>query len=199
VTAALLYVCRRPGALLVAPVLAVAGALLLTRAALAGTERGRCWWARAVYALPIVGPLVHSARMAAFTDLLAILVDYGLPLPRAFQLAGESSSDPFLARGARQARQDLEAGLPLGPALRHRLLVPELISWMTGVGELRGDLGPTLHHIAEMYRRQVERRAALLRTVLPPFLIILTAGVVVGLFVAALILPMVRLLEALSK
>jgi general secretion pathway protein F len=199
ITEAVLYVCRRPGALLVAPVLAVAGAVLLARAVLAGTERGRCWWARAVYALPVVGPLVHAARLAAFTDLLAILVDYGLPLPRAFQLAGESSGDPFLVAGARQARQDLEAGLPLGPALRHRLLLPELVGWMTGVGEQRGELGKTLHHVAEVYRRQVTRRAALLRTVLPPFLIIVTAGAVVGLFVCVLILPMVRYLEALAR
>jgi type II secretory pathway component PulF len=45
----------------------------------------------------------------------------------------------------------------------------------------------------------VERRAALLRTVLPPFLIVVTAGVVVGLFTFALILPLVRLMEGLSK
>jgi type II secretory pathway component PulF len=149
--------------------------------------------------LPVVGPLVRSARLAAFTDLLGILVDYGLSLPRAFELAGEASSDPFVKLGARQARQDLEAGLPLGPALRHRLLVPELIAWMTALGEQRGELGKVLHQIAAVYRRQVERRAALLRTVLPPFLIIGTAGVVVSVFVFALILPMVKLLEGLSK
>jgi general secretion pathway protein F len=199
VTEAVFAVCRRPRALLLAPVLAVLGVLLLTRAALGGTERGRCAWARAVYVLPVVGALIRSARLAAFTDLLAILVDYGLPLPRAFELAGAASSDPLLVAGAREARRDLEAGLPLGPALRHRLLVPELIAWMTVVGEQRGDLGQTLHRVAEVYRRQVERRATLLRNVLPPFLIIGTAGVLVCLFVFALILPMIRLLEALSK
>jgi type II secretory pathway component PulF len=199
VTQIVLAVCRRPGAFLVAPILAVLGVLVLTRAVLGGTERGRCYWTRMVYALPIVGALVRAARLAAFTDLLAILVDYELPLPRAFELAGEASSDPFLTAGARQARQDLEAGLPLGPSLRHRLLVPELIAWMTTAGEQRGELGKTLHHVAELYRRQVERRAGLLRTVLPPFLIISTAGVIVGLFVCCLILPMVRLLEALSR
>lgn len=198
-TEAVLAVGRRPGAFLVAPVLAVLGVLVLARAALAGTERGRCWWARAVYTLPVVGTLVRAARLAAFTDLLAILVDYGLPLPRAFQLAGAASSDPFLAMGARQAQTDLEAGLPLGPALRQRLRVPELIAWMTAAGEQRGELGKTLHQVAELYRQQVERRAALLRSVLPPFLIIGTAGVIVGLFVCGLILPLVRLLEALSK
>ena len=35
-----------------------------------------------------------------------------------------------MAVGAREARRDLEAGLPLGPALRIRLFIPELITWM---------------------------------------------------------------------
>jgi type II secretory pathway component PulF len=199
VTEAVLAVCRRPGAFVAAPILAVLGALILTRAALGGTERGRCAWARAVYALPIIGTLIRSARLAAFTDLLAILVDYGLPLPRAFQLAGQASSDPFLTRGARLAKADLEAGLPVGPALREHLQVPELIVWMTATGQQRGDLGKMLHQVAELYRRQTERRAVLLKTVLPPFLIVVTGGVLVGLFVVALIWPVVRLLGELSK
>src|SRR5579884_1962112 len=122
-TEGLLTICRRPGAFLLAPVLAALGVLALARAALGGTDRGRCYWARAVYSVPVVGALIRAARLAAFADLLAILVDYGLPLPRAFELAGQASSDPFLALGARRAQKDLEAGLPLGPALRDRLLV----------------------------------------------------------------------------
>jgi type II secretory pathway component PulF len=199
VTEAVLAVSRRPGLYLAAPVLAVAGVILLVRAALGGTERGRCYWARLVYAVPVVGTLIRAARLGAFTELLAILVEHDVPLPRAFELAGRASSDPFLAVGARRAQQDLEAGQPLGPALRQRLMVPELIAWMTAAGEQRGDLGPTLHHVAELYRRQVERRAGLLRSVLPPFLIIATAGVLVGVFIVALMLPMIKLLEGLSR
>src|SRR5262249_14996238 len=154
---------------------------------------------RAVYALPMIGTLIRSARLAAFTDLLAILVDYEIPLPRAFQLAGQASSDPFLTRGAQLAREDLERGLPLGPALREHLQVRELIAWMTATGQQRSELGKMLHHVAELYRRQVERRATLLKTVLPPFLIVVTAGILVGLFVFTLILPVIHLLEHLSQ
>jgi type II secretory pathway component PulF len=198
-TEAVLVICRHADACVLAPLLVLLGALLLVWAALAGTERGRSFWTQAVYSLPIIGSLIRAARLAAFAELLAILVDYELPLPRAFHLAGAASSDPFLAAGARRAEQDLKEGLPLSPSLREHLHLPELIAWMTAVGERRGELGRALHQVAELYRRQVERRAALLRTVLPPFLIVATAGVVVGLFVIALILPLVKLLEGLSK
>jgi type II secretory pathway component PulF len=163
------------------------------------TKKGRLLRARMIYAVPLVGTLIRSARMAAFTDLLAILVDHALPLPEAFRLAGEATSDPVMAQNACCIQEELSLGKPLGEALRGRGLVPEWVSWMAGLGEQRGSLGSTLHQVAEMYRRQVEMRAALLRSVLPPFFIIGIAGLFVALFVFTGILPMLKLLEGLSK
>ena len=149
--------------------------------------------------IPLLGTLIRSTRLAAFTELLGILVDHGVPLPEAFQLAGEASSDPILAAAAEQIEKDVSQGMPLGGALRSRALVPELIAWITGLGERQGALGGALHQVAEVYRRQVEVRAAILRNVLPPLVIILTGGVLVGLFVLTMMLPMYRVLEGLSK
>jgi type II secretory pathway component PulF len=184
---------------LVLPLLAIVGVLILVRLILTTREGGRRAWARFVYAIPIAGTLIRSTRLAAFTELLAILVDHELPLPEAFRLAGEASSDPIMATASRQVQHDLSQGLPLGEVLRSRRLVPELIAWMTGLGEQRGTLGKTLHQVAEIYRRQAEMRAALLRSVLPPFLIIGTAGVLAGIFVMVILLPMLKLIEGLSK
>jgi type II secretory pathway component PulF len=122
-----------------------------------------------------------------------------VPLPEAFRLAGEASSDPIMAGAAQQVHQDLSQGMPLGEVLRGRGLVSEWVSWMTGLGERRGSLGKTLHLLAQMYRQQVDMRAALLRSVLPPFLIISTAGLFVASFAIAVMLPMIRLLETLSQ
>lgn len=194
-----LAVGQHPLPRFVLPILAVVVGLIVIRQILRLTAWGRRLWARWIYAIPIAGTLTRSARLAAFTDLLAILVDHELPLPEAFRLAGEASSDPIMAGAARQVHHDLSQGMPLGEVLRGRALVPEWVSWMAGLGERRGSLGKTLHQVAEMYRRQVDIRAALLRSVLPPFLIICTAGLFVVLFVIAIMLPIIRLLETLSK
>jgi len=172
---------------------------LLVYAVTRFTDKGRLLWARMLYAIPIAGTMIRSSRMAAFTELLAILVDHSLPLVEAFQLAGEASSDPLMCRDARAIHEDLNQGKPLGEVLRGRGLVPEWVSWMAGRGEQQGNLGQTLHQVAGMYRRQVEMRAALLRSVLPPFLIIGLAGVMFALFVFTGFLPMTGLLEALSR
>jgi len=147
--------------------------------------------------LPIVGVMIRSARLAAFTDLLGILVDHKVPLLEAFQLAGRACSDPVMAAGSREIAEGLGQGKPLGETLRRNRLVPEVVAWMIGLGERRGNLGEVLHQAAVMYRRQVEMRAAFLRSVLPPILVILTAAVVLLLFVIALLLPLHGLIQGL--
>jgi type II secretory pathway component PulF len=198
-TEAVLAVGQRPDLYIGWPLAVLCGSLLLLRFGLRTTAWGRRAWARLVYAVPVAGTLIRAARLAAFTDLLALLVDQQVPLPEAFRLAGDACADPLMAGAAQAIHDDLVQGRPLGEALRGRGLVPEWISWMAGLGEQRGNLGPTLHHIAATYRRQVELRAALLRSVLPPFLVIVTAGLFVAFFVCVLALPMIRLLEGLSK
>jgi type II secretory pathway component PulF len=198
-TELVLTVSRQPFEYFVFPILLVVTGLFLVRLLMRATEAGRCQWAQIVYSLPLLGTLLRSARLAAFTELLAILVDHETPLPEAFRLAGEASSDPIMAVTARDVCEDLAQGQSLGSVLRGRGLVPEWVSWMAGLGEQRGTLGKTLHLIAEMYRRQVELRASLLRSVLPPFLIIATAGVFTFVFVFAMMLPMIKLIEGLSK
>jgi type II secretory pathway component PulF len=93
----------------------------------------------------------------------------------------------------------LRHGAPLGEVLRGRGLLPEWVAWMTAAGEQRGSLSATLHQIAGIYRRQVDSRAGMLRTILPAFMIIVTAGLLTAMFVLSVMLPMVKLLEGLSK
>lgn len=188
---------RRPEFLLAPLTMGLTG--LAVWAWFRATPRGRRSWVRFVYAIPIVGTLIRSARLAAFADLLAVLVEYGIPLPEAFRLAADASSDPIMAEDAREAANELEIGEPIGVALRGKGLVPEWVAWMAGAGADRNQLGPALRQIAAVYRRQVDSRAALLRTALPSFLILFTAGVLIGGFIISLILPLIRLMEGLSR
>src|SRR5947209_1505582 len=106
------------------------------------TPAGRRAWTRMIYAVPLAGTMIRSARLAAFTDLLSILVQQGVPLPESFHLAGEASSDPVLSYLSQRVRDALTEGQPLGEVLRGQGLVPEWVAWMAGLGEQRGQLGP---------------------------------------------------------
>jgi type II secretory pathway component PulF len=192
-------IARDPLKVIVLPLAIMIAVVWARRVVLRRTETGRIGWAHFVYAVPVAGGLIQSSRLAAFTELLAILVDNGVPLPEAFRLAGQASSDPRLAVAGRHVEEDMGQGLSLGEALRNRGLVPELIAWMTNFGEHRGTLGTTLHRVADIYRKQAELRASMLRSMLPPTLIVSTAGVIVALFVLAVMMPLIKLLEGLSQ
>jgi type II secretory pathway component PulF len=183
----------------VLPILVIGGGLLFYWFGSRFSVRGRLVWARFVYMIPIVGTMVRATRLASFTELLGIMVDRSVPLPEAFSLAGRASSDPIMAIAAGQVEEDLQSGISLSMALRNRHLVPELVAWMMGSGEQRGRLGESLHQLSNLYRQQAEMRVAFLRYVFPPFMIIMTAGIFVGIFVMAMMLPMLKLLENLSK
>lgn len=199
VTRAILLLGRQPVEHFLIPLAALVVLFILAKVAFSFTRAGRVAWAHVVYAVPVIGTLLRAARLAAFTELLAILVDHEVPLPEAFRLAGVASGDPIMGAAAQQIEQELTEGKPLGKVLRGRGLVPEWVSWMTGLGERRGTLGETLHHVAGIYRRQVEMRAGLLKNVLPPFLIVALAGVFLVVFVGVLLLPILRLYEALLR
>ena len=199
VTRGVLALSRKPLEFLIAPALVLIVGFFFFRMLVRSTAMGQLVWARLIYSLPIIGTLLRAARLMSFTELLAILIDSEIPLPEAFRLAGAASSDPVMAGKAREIDDDLNEGLPLGTVLKGRGLVPEWVSWMAGLGEQRGSLGKSLHLVADLYRRQVEMRAAILRNVLPPILILGTAGLFTALFVISVMLPMFRLLGGLMR
>lgn len=163
------------------------------------TSWGRRTWPRLVYMIPLIGNLIRAARLSAFTDLLGMLVEYEVPLPIALRLAGAASSDPVMAGRAREVEQRLAQGMPIANAFKGLGLVPEWVAWLASTGERRGGLAPALRQIANVYRRRVTTDSTVLRTVLPPLVVIATAGFLTGFFVIALMLPMIKLLDGLSK
>jgi type II secretory pathway component PulF len=197
-TNALIFIGAHPIETIVLPVAVVLGVPTVLRMLLALYPGGGTIWARLVYSLPLVGAMVRAARFAAFADLLAILVDQSVPLPEALALAGQASTDPLLAGGVKRALKDVDQGQRLGEALARQRMMPSLVVWMTIFGEKQGMLGPTLHHVAQVYRRQADYRASLLRAVLPSLLLIFLAAVLVSVFVFGLLGPMFSLLEGLS-
>jgi type II secretory pathway component PulF len=176
----------------------VLAVMLVERLWLNRTPQGRRAWTRIVYSLPIAGELLRSARLAAFTDLLGILVGQDVPLPEALRLAAEASSDPLLTEGARRVEIDISQGMPLGQALQVYRLVPALVIWMVGFGEKQGTLPAALKQVAHMYRRNAEERLTLLRTLLPPLLIIFLSMTLGAVFIFGLMAPFLALLDGLS-
>ena len=192
-------VCRNPIPTLVIPLGVIGISAIGLRQVFNATEAGRCNWARLIYSLPVFGILIRSARLAAFADLLAILVENQMPLPEAFELAAQAGSDPILKAGGIQIAEKLRQGSSLAQALKESKILPEVVSWMAGMGELNGNLSQTLKQAAQMYSRQVAVRSQMVQSIFPPLLVVLCAGFITSIFVFAVFLPLINLLQGLSN
>lgn len=199
VTRFVLGLAHSPFYYLVVPFLVAIGGVLSLRWVLRSSDSGRRVWTRITYAVPVFGSLVRSARLAAFTDLLGILIEQELPLPQALRLAGDAGSDPILREGARSVADRLEKGDALNLALKEGHVLPDIVIWMAGIGEMNGKLAVSLRQASLMYRRQVEMRASLAQSIIPPFLIVVLAAIITSVFVLAVFMPLIKLLEGLSK
>ncbi len=194
-----LFVGRHPLQYFLVPATILVATFVFMRFLCRRTHTGIRLWTRLVYSTPLLGSLIQSARLAAFVDLLGVLVKYNVPLPEAFQLAGDACSDPLIADQSQDMRVRLENGVTLGDALSGGKLLPEWVAWMAKSGERRGELAETLQQIAGVYRRHVEARANVLRNMLPSMLMIFVAGCLTMLFVVSLLLPLISMIEGLSK
>src|SRR5262249_50199722 len=78
------------------------------------------------------------------------------------------------------ARAAIVDGASLSTALRNEKLFPDLFLDMLAVGEQTGRLGETMHHIAEVYDRELNKQVELVSTLIPPLVMVVIAAVVGG-------------------
>ena len=75
-------------------------------------------------------------------------------------------------------------------------IVPPMVRQMVATGEQTGNLGLVMTRVAEFYERELSKRITLLSKAVEPLMLIVM-GVVVGLIVVSLILPIFKLSRAI--
>lgn len=146
------------------------------------SEAGRLATARALLAVPVLGPLRRRLSAARFGRSLATLLESGLPILPALEASADSLADPAVSGRIREARERIRAGGSLGDALRGAGVFPTLFVQMTSVGEEGGRLPEMLDRAAKVAEEELERGMERLVRLVEPALVV-TFGAVVA-FVA---------------
>jgi Type II secretory pathway, component PulF len=150
----------------------------------------RLRWHARLLRWPLLGDLLSRLETARFSRTLAMLLESGVPLPRALQLATEVVNNGAIRAALEQAGEALKQGRGLGGPLAEAQLLPPLALQMIRVGEESGDLAPMLHKVADTFDRQTRNAIARLLALLEPALIIglglVVAGIIVSILVAVL-------------
>ncbi len=165
-------------------------------------------WQSVLGRFPGFGGLLAMARTANFADLLALLLESGVPLADAVELSAGSTGDPRMRREAGVVAEGLRRGEPTSEALaavgdprgtrRRRSSFPPILCWLMAVGEHRGEIAPALRHAARSYRRRANLRAQWIRAVLPTVLVMVVGVSAVALYALVLFVPFTQLLKGLT-
>ena len=152
------------------------------------TARGRIWFDKKRFDLPLIGPLALQNATARFARTTATLLRSGVPMLTSLEIVQNLLGNNYLQRAMDVIREKVTEGAGLSEPLKESGAFPPMLAQMIAVGERSGELESMLFKIAEIYEHQVQTRLNGMMSLLEP-LMILVMGTVVGFIVLAVLLP----------
>lgn len=156
------------------------------------TEKGAYALDYAKLKVPVFGKLNQKGSIAQFTRTFSSLYASSVPILQSLAIVEEVAGNKVIGRYIRSASDSLRQGNPLSEPLKKAWVFPPLVTQMIAIGEETGALDTMLSKVADFYEMDVENTVDRLKSLLEPLLIAFLAGVV-GVIVAAIMLPMFSL------
>ncbi len=192
-------------------------------------RHGRIGWDSFIIKMPIFGNLIEKNILARTTRTLGTLVASGVPILEALNITRDTAGNAIFERMYMKISEAIREGeaiakpmkehsvpgfhpmalffwaafIPGVGALLYLLkykqrIVDDMVVNMVDVGEETGELDTMLYKVADTYDEEVAVLTDGLTKLMEPLLIIFLGGAV-GFIVIALFIPLVKLIEGLSK
>ena len=162
------------------------------------SEGGRYFVDKAKLSMPIMGRIVSKTSVARFSRTLGTLLTAGVPILEALQITRETSGNEVYAKALISVHDGIREGDSFAEPLRQAKIVEPMVVNMIDVGEETGELDKMLNKIADTYDEEVEVLVSGMVSLLEPVMVIVLGGIV-GFIVIAMFMPMVTMLNAVSK
>jgi type II secretory pathway component PulF len=159
---------------------------------------GRWLFHRVRSALPLVGPIWTWSGQREFAAQLAPLIRLRMPMAEAVSYAGDAISDRNVGWACRRVAKRLESGQSLGDCLNQSIHFDRSLVALIIWGERYGLLPDALRVATSVFDDQIEQYTTLLRRLLPPVALVAVAALIFFIIVG-LMVPLVTLIEGLSK
>lgn len=148
--------------------------------------------------VPIMGSIIEKTIVARTTRTLGTLVASGVPILEALSIVRETCNNAVFERAYLRVYESIREGDTIAGPLKKARIVDDMVVNMIDVGEETGELDKMLYKIADVYDEEVDVLVESLISLLEPIMIVVLGGII-GSIVIALFLPMIKLLEGLSK
>jgi type IV pilus assembly protein PilC len=164
----------------------------------AQTPGGRLTVDRVKFGLPVFGPLIRMYAVTKFARTLGILTTSGTQILYALKVLRPVPGNRVLENGTDFIRTRVEEGSSLSKAMTEAGVFPEMLVQMTATGEETGQLDNMLMRTADFYEQRVTTAVDGLSSLVEP-LAIVTLGLLIGIMLIALYLPIFNLGQAMRS
>ena len=162
------------------------------------TEQGRRIWDRVRMKTPMgIGKVIVKIGMARFSRTLSTLVAAGVDIIRSLEITSATSGNSIIEDATLEVKERVTQGVPIAVPLADADVFPPMVSHMVRVGEETGELEKMLSKIADFYEDEVDSAIASLTSIIEPLMMI-AVGIVVGIIIIAMYLPMFKLLTLIQ-
>src|SRR5918994_229084 len=162
------------------------------------TDMGRRRWDRIKLRLPMkIGDVVRKVTMARFSRTLSTLVAAGVDIIKALEITGQTAGNWVVEDALAGVRQKVGEGVPIAQPLIENPVFPAMVSQMVKIGEETGELEKMLGKIADFYEDEVDASIQSLTSIVEPIMM-LGVGIMVGIVIISMYLPMFKLLTLIK-
>lgn len=161
------------------------------------TPRGEKTFDRIKLNAPIISPLMRKVYAARFTRTLSSLVNSGVPLLEAMDIAGEAVDNLVIYDIIAKASEQVRTGESLSGSLSNHDEIPKIVPQMIRVGEESGALGSMLEKVAKYFEEEVDQTVKNISGIIEPVMIVLL-GLVVIIIVVAVLYPIYNLVTLIN-
>jgi type IV pilus assembly protein PilC len=168
----------------------------LTIAIYSYTQRKEPWFrslsANIVLRFPVFGILMRKIYLARTCQSMSLLLSSKTPLVASIELVQEMIGFYPIEHALGEIKLDIMKGDPFHKGLaRYSIFDKRLVS-LTKIAEETNQLDATFNRLSKQYQEDIEFRTKLIGTIIEP-LIIVIIGLVVGVIMVAMYLPMFNL------
>ncbi|MCM8758661.1 MAG: type II secretion system F family protein [Candidatus Omnitrophica bacterium] len=142
--------------------------------------------------LPVFGDLFLKISLARFSRSLATLLQGGVSIVAALEIVARTTGNTILEDYIKRLREGVIGGELLGVEMKKYRIFPAMMVRMVTVGEETGRTDDMLTRVSKFFRDEVDVTLNILSSILEPILII-GLGVIVGVVVLAIYLPIFKL------
>ncbi|MDR2506510.1 MAG: type II secretion system F family protein [Candidatus Accumulibacter sp.] len=137
--------------------------------------------------LPVIRPFIYSMSLARFYRTVALLLDAGIPLVKALEMAS-SLLPPGVTAELAEARERVRSGKSLSAAMLGTSLLTPIAESLIKVGERSGKLAEMMERSARFLDEELMRRTDWFVRLFEP-LLMACLGLIVGAVVVLMYMP----------